>query len=301
MQNADPLKILELCRGCSIEDVKNNYRRLSKKFHPDKNEGSEEQFRKITEAYKVILDDPSILNLSPKNPTGNNLFYVRTSLSITMEDLYFGKEIYVKINRYIFCDMCNGTGGNICPHCDGTGSIKSSVIDLMQIDGRCPICKGRGIQGKACSKCLGSKYVTDSACIAIRPNIYHYYKKVIKIKNRGNQIGKNQYSDVYINLEVIPDIDIKVEDNYFCTYAKIYSVQKVIGDTGTIKIFGRKLKFEIKRGEPDAYVTDTLDNGLKRTIRIKFIVKEPLLTEETKKLYRKILDIEKRSPKKGDQ
>ena len=52
--------ILELPESATMEQVKTNYRRLIKKWHPDscseKHEICEEMAIKITDAYKIILD-----------------------------------------------------------------------------------------------------------------------------------------------------------------------------------------------------------------------------------------------------
>ncbi len=55
----DYYQILGLDRSATPEDIKLAYRRLAKKYHPDRNVGSrhaEEKFKEITEAYKVLSD-----------------------------------------------------------------------------------------------------------------------------------------------------------------------------------------------------------------------------------------------------
>lgn len=55
----DYYEILGIPKGASEEDIKKAYRRLAKKYHPDKNPGNkeaEEQFKLISEAYAVLSD-----------------------------------------------------------------------------------------------------------------------------------------------------------------------------------------------------------------------------------------------------
>ncbi len=53
----DYYEILELNKDCSKEEIKKQYRLLSLKYHPDKNGGEDDQFKKINEAYEILYDD----------------------------------------------------------------------------------------------------------------------------------------------------------------------------------------------------------------------------------------------------
>ena len=54
----DYYEILELDKGCTKEEIKKNYRKLSLKYHPDKNGGNDSKgFIKINEAYEILYDD----------------------------------------------------------------------------------------------------------------------------------------------------------------------------------------------------------------------------------------------------
>ncbi len=50
-------QILGIKRESSIDDIKTAYRKLAKKFHPDKNEGDkffEDRFKEIQESYEIL-------------------------------------------------------------------------------------------------------------------------------------------------------------------------------------------------------------------------------------------------------
>ncbi|MFN8667243.1 MAG: DnaJ domain-containing protein [Gemmatimonadaceae bacterium] len=56
---ADFYTTLGVARGASDDEIKQAYRRLATKWHPDRNGGSkeaEEKFKEITEAYDVLRD-----------------------------------------------------------------------------------------------------------------------------------------------------------------------------------------------------------------------------------------------------
>ena len=53
----DYYEVLGLSRGCTIEDIKREYRKLARKYHPDVNNGdpeAEEKFKEISVAYAVL-------------------------------------------------------------------------------------------------------------------------------------------------------------------------------------------------------------------------------------------------------
>ena len=59
MDYKDYYKVLGVDKNASIEDIKRTYRKLAKKYHPDKNPGNkqaEEKFKEINEANEVLSD-----------------------------------------------------------------------------------------------------------------------------------------------------------------------------------------------------------------------------------------------------
>lgn len=59
MEYRDYYKILEVEKTASQEEIKKNYRRLARKYHPDKNpdsKASENKFKELQEAYEVLKD-----------------------------------------------------------------------------------------------------------------------------------------------------------------------------------------------------------------------------------------------------
>jgi len=63
-------EVLEVNYGASAEEIKKNYRRLSKKYHPDLNQGdkiAEKRFKEINEAYSVLSSLEKRLEYDKKN------------------------------------------------------------------------------------------------------------------------------------------------------------------------------------------------------------------------------------------
>lgn len=59
MNGKNYYKILEIGKGANEEEIKQAYRRLALRYHPDRNPGdprAEERFKEISEAYGVLMD-----------------------------------------------------------------------------------------------------------------------------------------------------------------------------------------------------------------------------------------------------
>ena len=131
-ENLNFYQILEINNHkCSETDIKNQYIKLSKKYHPDRAGGNEESFKKITEAYQTLFDqnkrrdydfklkgnnnNVNINNTFNNNTTfRNNLraqrFYRRNRhrlniedfLEISIQEAYFGMIKRLRIIQNLF-------------------------------------------------------------------------------------------------------------------------------------------------------------------------------------------------------
>ncbi|EPQ54080.1 DnaJ-domain-containing protein [Gloeophyllum trabeum ATCC 11539] len=158
---ADLYKVLELDRSADERDIKKAYKRLSRKYHPDKNKdpGAEDRFVEIAHAYEV-LSDPTKRQIYDRhgeeglkahesgggqqyaNPFDmfSNFFgggqgqqQVRrgptslTEFEVTLADMYNGASIDFVMRKRILCDHCRGTGAasshdvRPCTGCGGSG------------------------------------------------------------------------------------------------------------------------------------------------------------------------------------
>ena len=48
--------ILNVSEDVTLKEIKHSYYQLSRKYHPDKNNGDDTMFKKISEAYEVLSD-----------------------------------------------------------------------------------------------------------------------------------------------------------------------------------------------------------------------------------------------------
>lgn len=104
---------LELNQQATSADIKQSYRRLAKKHHPDTQNGCEETFKKINESYSILSDDNKRkkydfeLNLNSHNNHFNNFnnFHkhfkenldIHRNVTVTLRDTYEGAKVFVEI------------------------------------------------------------------------------------------------------------------------------------------------------------------------------------------------------------
>lgn len=98
-------KILNLDNNCNGKDIKKQYIKLAKKYHPDKN-GDLEKFKLISEAYE-ILSDPE-----KKYKYDNNIILEYHDIFVNPFDLFneiINKSDIVflrsKKNNYLYSDF----------------------------------------------------------------------------------------------------------------------------------------------------------------------------------------------------
>lgn len=93
-------EILNLNPDCSYSDIKNSYYNLCKIYHPDKNNGDDDMFKEIKEAYDILSDAERRADYDfelsdgciPKN------INIKHTINISLKDCYFGCCRKVKIN-----------------------------------------------------------------------------------------------------------------------------------------------------------------------------------------------------------
>jgi molecular chaperone DnaJ len=105
---------------------------------------------------------------------GSNL---RVKVKLNLSDISSGAEKKIKVNKYITCDACDGTGAensksySTCSTCRGSGHVTrvtNTILGQMQSTSVCPYCGGEGkIITKKCQTCFGEGIVEKEEIIKI--------------------------------------------------------------------------------------------------------------------------------------
>jgi DnaJ-class molecular chaperone len=106
----DYYKILDVAENASDKEIKKSYRKLALEHHPDHNKNaanSEEKFKKITEAYGVLIDPLKRKeydhfrgdHLAGRTNESSQFRYTQQDIFEEMFRKGFGKDIFEELNR----------------------------------------------------------------------------------------------------------------------------------------------------------------------------------------------------------
>ena len=74
MNNKDYYKVLQVNNNASNDEIKKSFRKLSMKYHPDKNNGNDSKFKEINEAYEILGDKDNKIKYDQMRKGGFNPF-----------------------------------------------------------------------------------------------------------------------------------------------------------------------------------------------------------------------------------
>lgn len=99
----DPYKVLGVSRDASDDEIKQAYRRLAKKYHPDRNPGDQEAAKKmqqINAAYEQIKNPEKAQPSGGYNPYGAYGSYGSRSSQDSGDDYLQAAFQYIRFGRY---------------------------------------------------------------------------------------------------------------------------------------------------------------------------------------------------------
>lgn len=167
-------KILKISSDANENQIKQAYRELAKKYHPDLNNSSIESiklFQEIYEAYQILLNNRS--DYDQITPHLKEKFKIQfEELDITLnhqldiKNVLLNIPVHIKYQHYKPCKRCDQTGFNlntkptICHICNGSGNDENGY--------ECHKCVGTGnLYNFSCPTCQGKKIVLSENVVHI--------------------------------------------------------------------------------------------------------------------------------------
>jgi len=235
-------------------DVKKAYRKLAVQFHPDKNPSPDaaEKFKEISRAYEVLSDEEKRKiydrygekGLDEGGMGGGSSAFdifsqffggspfggmfggsdrgerrgkdVGHTLTVSLDDLYNGKDKKLSLNKQVICSKCNGSGSKkagkstVCQECNGRG-VKVIIRQLgpgmiQQMQTACSNCKGEGtaVDPKdRCPSCNGNRVVSEKKILEVH---------VDKGMKHGDKITFSREGDQHPDIKIPGDVVIILQE-----------------------------------------------------------------------------------------
>jgi molecular chaperone DnaJ len=197
----DYYKILGVGKGASDEEIKKAYRKLARKYHPDRNPGdkqAEERFKEISQAHDVLSDADKRKaydrGTGPFGTSGGGFDpgAFAGGFGDILSDLFGragggarqrggprpraaarGRDLETEVTLS-FDQAVGGAQVSLsvptsqaCPTCRGTGAKPGTSPKV------CPVCRGTGVEAESqgifsmsqpCSRCQGSGTIIEDPC-----------------------------------------------------------------------------------------------------------------------------------------
>ena len=232
---------------------------------------------------------------------------LRVKVKLTLKEVATGVEKKIKVNKYVSCSHCKGTGAensnaySTCSTCRGTGhvtKVMNTILGQMQTQSTCSDCGGNGKKiTQKCSHCNGEGIVRADDVIAINIPAGVAQGMQLSLGGKGNaarQGGINGDLLIVIEEETHPEL---IRDQNDIIYNLLLSFpQAAMGSTVEVPTLDGKAKIKVEPGTQPGKVLRLKNKGLPSVnrygtgdllINIAIYIPEDL-TKEQKEILEKL-------------
>lgn len=201
---------------------------------------------------------------------GSNL---RVKVKLTLTEIANGTTKKIKVNKYVACDKCGGTGAydsssySTCSTCRGSGvvtRITNTILGQMQQTSECPTCGGRGRNiTRRCPNCNGEGIVQKEDIVTLNIPAGVADGMQLSISGKGNAArfgGVNGDMLVLIQEEEHPEL---IRDGNDLIYSLFLSMpDAILGTTAEIPTVDGKVKIKIEPGTQSGKILRLRGKGI---------------------------------------
>ena len=244
---------------------------------------------------------------------GSNL---RVKVKLTLEEVANGVEKKIKVNKYVTCQPCKGSGAkngsamNTCSTCRGSGQVTrmtQTILGTMQTASTCPSCGGEGqtITDK-CTHCHGDGIVRDEEVITINIPAGVAEGMQLSVGGRGNMGARGGVAgDMIVVIEETEHELLKRDGMHLYYDHYISYADAALGTQIEVPTIDGKAKVKIEAGTQSGKVLRLKAKGLPEVnsysrgdILVNINVWTPQhLTKDEKKIMEDLREAENFKPK----
>lgn len=282
MEKKDFYETLGVKKDASQEQIRDAFRQLAKKWHPDVNphnkKEAEEKFKEINEANSVLSDENKRRIYDSRgemadgwgdfewpSPSGSPGWARRWSsnrhrsediggqVGIDLVEVVTGTSRTIQVERLSECKSCKGTGAKEgktkkCSTCHGHGIMASvSQRGNMYIEQHitCPDCSGTGKRAdNPCSNCNGTGDEQKRITVDVKIPAGIMSGAYLRLAGLGHYDGS-----LVIRVVINPHPLFKRVGNVLVRETKVPFELALAGGTGkTEDVLGQPVEFNVPRG-----------------------------------------------------
>lgn len=242
---------------------------------------------------------------------------IRITIELTLEEIIKGVSKTIKINKYVPCHACNGSGAKNgqskrkCQTCKGNGYIietKRTILGRIQTQTTCPKCSGEGtIIVDKCPYCNGNGVIRKKETITIDIPAGVSEGMQLSFSGKGNAAHRGGINgDLLVVIKEIKHSKL-IRDNDNLIYDLNLSIPDVIlGKNVEIPTVIGKVKIKIDPGTYHGKILKLKGKGIPKLnsygkgdllIHVSIFIPKKLDKEE-KYLIEKLKDSENFKPRK---
>ncbi|MFM7217217.1 MAG: molecular chaperone DnaJ [Bacteroidota bacterium] len=201
---------------------------------------------------------------------GSNL---RIKVKLTLEEISKGVEKKIKVNKFVPCTGCKGSGAQdggsfqTCSTCNGSGQVHrvtSTFIGQMRTTSTCPMCSGEGqIIANKCKKCTGSGLERGEEVISINIPAGVGEGMQLTVSGKGNHAERGGVpGDLLIVIEEAQHEHLRRDGQHLLHELFISFIDAALGTSVEIPTLEGKAKVKIDAGTQAGKVLRLKGKGL---------------------------------------
>ena len=200
---------------------------------------------------------------------GSNL---RVKVRLTLQEIAYGVEKKIKVNKYVECNSCYGSGAegsakSTCPSCNGSGQvtrIANTFLGQMQTSSTCPQCNGEGeIIKNKCKSCDGHGIVKGDEVISLNLPAGVTEGMQLSVSGKGNAGARGGIpGDLIVLIEEIPHDELIRDGSNLIFDAYVSIPDAALGTTIEVPTIDGKARLKIQSGTQSGRLLRLKGKGL---------------------------------------
>jgi molecular chaperone DnaJ len=198
---------------------------------------------------------------------------LRVKVKLSLSDIANGVEKKIKVNKYVTCKTCGGTGAensssySTCSTCRGSGyvtRVTNTLLGQMQSTSPCPTCNGEGkVITNKCSACGGEGVVRGEEIITVKIPAGVAEGMQLNVQGKGNAARRGGVSgDLLVMIEEEKHPQLIRDGNDLIYKLNISIPDAILGAPVEIPTVDGKVKIKIEPGTQPGKILRLRGKGL---------------------------------------